>query len=257
MVAAAVAMLGIAGGTATARAEGAGLPEMLDRQVFSSSYPWKRQIRTTTFYIGQGSLASVPGSSANRDSAWDRQWRENYGGTDDPRRRSGFRPTAFVPRLNPFYVALPFNDVAYPASAQRFIPWFNERIAHARSTAHRSVVKGQWLAIHYRGRVCFAQWEDVGPWTTHSPEYVFGNGRPTGRAGLDVSPAVRDFLRFPDTTYTDWRFVDVTEVPDGPWLQFGRTRQERTEEMARLGRDPRRQVVTEKRFGETVRRFGG
>jgi hypothetical protein len=40
-------------------------------------------------------------------------------------------------------------------------------------------------------------------------------------AGLDVSPAVRDFLGLGDTDVTDWRFVDFEEVPHGPWAQFG------------------------------------
>jgi hypothetical protein len=233
------------------------LPERLDATVFTSPFPWKRQIRTTTFYIGQSALASVPGSSASRNSAWDRNWTQNFGGTDHPRRRDGFRPAGFTPRLNPFYVALPFNDMAYPSAAKQFVPWFNEKIGWASQTKHKSVLKGQWLAIHHRGRVCFAQWEDVGPWNANSPDYVFGNARPRGRAGLDVSPAVRDYLRFPDSSYTDWRFVDVSEVPDGPWLQYGNTRAERSEEIARLGRDPKRTVVMQKKFTELTRGNGG
>jgi hypothetical protein len=41
-------------------------------------------------------------------------------------------------------------------------------------------------------------------------------------AGLDVSPAVRDYLGLKQQTdVTDWRFVDFSEVPRGPWSALG------------------------------------
>ena len=40
-------------------------------------------------------------------------------------------------------------------------------------------------------------------------------------SGLDVSPAVRDFLGMEDTDVTDWKFVDFDEVPSGPWASYG------------------------------------
>ena len=40
-------------------------------------------------------------------------------------------------------------------------------------------------------------------------------------AGLDVSPAVRDYLGMNDTDVTDWKFVDFAEVPNGPWTLYG------------------------------------
>ena len=40
-------------------------------------------------------------------------------------------------------------------------------------------------------------------------------------AGLDVSPAVRDYLGLQPTDVTDWRFVDFSEVPRGPWSALG------------------------------------
>ena len=37
-----------------------------------------------------------------------------------------------------------------------------------------------------------------------------------------MSPAVRDYLDFGGGYGTvDWRFVDVDEVPDGPWKTWG------------------------------------
>jgi hypothetical protein len=54
---------------------------------------------------------------------------------------------------------------------------------------------------------------------------VFGNERPKPNlnkgAGLDVSPAVRDYLGLKQTDVTDWRFVDFSEVPRGPWSILG------------------------------------
>ena len=40
-------------------------------------------------------------------------------------------------------------------------------------------------------------------------------------AGLDVSPAVRAFLGMEDTDVTDWKFVEFSEVPHGPWSKHG------------------------------------
>ena len=34
-------------------------------------------------------------------------------------------------------------------------------------------------------------------------------------------PAVRDYLGMQDTDVTDWRFVEFSEVPHGPWSKYG------------------------------------
>jgi hypothetical protein len=50
---------------------------------------------------------------------------------------------------------------------------------------------------------------------------VFGNETPRPNrnkaAGIDVSPAVRDFLKLRSGAKVEWRFVDDREVPNGPW----------------------------------------
>ena len=52
-------------------------------------------------------------------------------------------------------------------------------------------------------------------------DYVFGDKKPKNNtndhAGLDVSPAVKDYLTLSDIDKVDWRFIDEDEVPDGPW----------------------------------------
>ena len=88
-----------------------------------------------------------------------------------------------------------------------------------------STCKDRWVAIRKGNRIAYAQWEDAGPFRTDHWQYVFGNERPKPNlnkgAGLDVSPAVRDYLGLKQTDVTDWRFVDFSEVPRGPWATLG------------------------------------
>jgi hypothetical protein len=187
-------------------------------------YPWKKDIVTTVFWIGEqpGENNPVP----NRASSWDKNWTGNYGGFDDPNpaRRSNYLPVKFTPRQNPFYCALPYNDKAtngHRPEAERVVPWFKA----AYQGPAVSVCKDRWIAIRKGDRTVYAQWEDAGPFRTDHWEYVFGNERPKPNlnkgAGLDVSPAVRDYLGLQSTDVTDWKFVEFTEVPHGPWAQHG------------------------------------
>jgi hypothetical protein len=47
-----------------------------------SRYQWKRQIVTTTFWIGENATHNNP--VPNRSSCWDPHWAGNYGGSDPP-----------------------------------------------------------------------------------------------------------------------------------------------------------------------------
>jgi hypothetical protein len=38
---------------------------------------------------------------------------------------------------------------------------------------------------------------------------------------MSVSPAVRDYLGMAATDVTDWQFVEVRDVPAGPWRNYG------------------------------------
>ena len=187
-------------------------------------YPWKSNIVTTIFWIGEKPSANNP--VPNRVSSWDTEWTKNYGGTDDPNpaHRSNYMPVKFTPGLNPFYCALPYNDKAkegHRPEASRVVPWFNE----AYQGPAVSTCKGRWIAIRKGNRTAYAQWEDAGPFRTDHWQYVFGNERPKPNlnkgAGLDVSPAVRDYLGLQPTDVTDWRFVEFSEVPRGPWSTHG------------------------------------
>jgi hypothetical protein len=181
-------------------------------------YPWKYNITTTVFWVGEQATQGNP--VPNTQSAWDLDWVSNYGGYDDPTQRASFTPIGFTPRQNPFYAALPYNDVTESHTrpeAGLVIPWFKNSFVRDG----QSVCKGRWLAIRHGRRLCYAQWEDVGPFQTNHWQYVFGSERPRPNinrdAGLDVSPAVRDYLGMSGMDACDWRFVDLDEVPDGPW----------------------------------------
>jgi hypothetical protein len=218
-------------------------------------YPWKTRITVTVFWIGEQPTPNNP--TPNCKSSWDTQWAVNFGGYDDPdpanrianHALGEFRPMGFVPKLNPFYVALPYNDVinhrSHKPEAARVIPWFSR----LRPQPGRTVCKGRWLQIHRNGRSCYAQWEDCGPWVTDDWEYVFGNKRPknlrNGGAALDISPAVRDYLGIKSGDKVHWRFVEAAQVPYGPWRKYGQDRpaatdidlasqQRRLEELRRL-----------------------
>ena len=206
------------------RPPGDRLPQLPDEPPSGERYPWKRNIGTTVFWIGENPTRNNP--VPNRASSWDPQWTRHYGGVDDPDpgQRKGFLPADFKPKQNPFYVALPYNDMTsngHKSEARRVIPWFKSDY----ESRDKSVCKGRWIAIRKGERVCYAQWEDAGPFCTDDADYVFGNARPkpnpNSNAGLDVSPAVRDFLGIDSTDVTDWRFVDLDEIPDGPWADHG------------------------------------
>ena len=190
-------------------------------------YPWKTNIVTTIFWIGEAAAGNNP--VPNRASSWDPDWMRNYGGFDNPNptARRGFFPASFVPQQNPFYCALPYNDVTHGATkpeAPRVIPWFRESF----HKFGQSVCHDRWLAIRnpHNGRVAYAQWSDCGPFRTDHWQYVFGNEIPkpnlNGGAGLDVSPSVREYLGINMTRdVTDWKFVEFRDVPPGPWSKYG------------------------------------
>jgi hypothetical protein len=187
-------------------------------------FPWKTNIVTTVFWVGELPTANNP--VPNLSSSWDKNWTANYGGYDDPdpATRRNMIPIKFTPRQNPFYVALPYNDkarVGHRPEAPEVVPWFKE----AYQGPAVSTCKGRWVAIRKGNKVAYAQWEDAGPFRTDHWQYVFGDERPKPNlnkgAGLDVSPAVRDYLGMQDTDVTDWKFVEFKEVPQGPWARYG------------------------------------
>ena len=192
------------------------------------AYPWHFDITATYFYIGE--LPTKNNPTPNTASSWDSAWDDNYGGFDDPNPENRdpvtFCPKGFTPRLNPFYVALPYNDIQQGGpkpEASRVIPWYRRD----KEGKYESVCRGMWVQIYYNGKYCFAQWEDCGPFVTDDWQYVFGGARPKNdknkAAGIDISPAVRDYLGIPGgMAKVHWRFVDFHLVPGGPWAKYGK-----------------------------------
>jgi hypothetical protein len=195
-------------------------------------YPWKLNITSTVFWIGEAPSQNNP--VPNDKSSWDVNWDNNFGGFDNPEpsariashKATDFRPKAFIPKLNPFYIALPYNDklgTGYRAEASKVIPWFNR----TQKPNNESCLKGRWVQIYVNNRSCYAQWEDVGPFEVDDWEYVFGTKNPrtsnNGGAGIDLSPSVRDYLGITSGRKVHWRFVESTQVPYGPWKKYGVT----------------------------------
>jgi len=184
-----------------------------------AGYPLHRSITATIFWVGE-EAGPANGGIPNLASVWDDMWMEDYGGVDGPDHRVGYRPAGFHPRENPFYAALPYNDFNRHGRRKKgiedYIPWVT-----GNEPAGTSVCKNRWIEIVKDGVKAYAQWEDAGPFGENDVDYVFGNGRPKNRrnrhAGIDLSPAVRDYLGVDDIDKVDWRFVDAQEVPEGPW----------------------------------------
>jgi len=163
------------------------------------TYPWKKHITATVFWIGEQPTQNNP--TPNHKSSWDQQWMENFGGYDNPKKseRNGLVPKAFTPKLNPFYIALPYNDClnwrTHKREASRVIPWF-KRI---NPKPGKTCLKGRWVQIVANKKVCYAQWEDCGPFVTDDYEYGVGN-----------------------SSTVHWRFIEFAQVPrKGPWAQLG------------------------------------
>lgn len=186
-------------------------------------YPWKKNIAATVFWVGEKPTVNNP--TPNHKSSWDQKWQENFGGYDDPNNRNGYLPRGFIPKLNPFYIALPYNDCLnyrmHKPEASRVIPWFKRY----NPKPGKTVCKGRWVQIISNKRICYAQWEDCGPFATNDYNYVFGNTRPANQknkgAGIDVSPAVRDYLGVRNLFPVHWRFIEFAQVPRGPWSLYG------------------------------------
>lgn len=194
-------------------------------------YPWKTHVTCTIFWIGEQPAARNP--TPNCKSSWDQNWSSNFGGYDDPdpanrvanHTTGEFRPKGFLPKLNPFYVALPYNDVQcagrHKPEAARVIPWFSRTSPEPGKT----VCKGRWVQIYNGSRSCYGQWEDCGPWVTDDWEFVFGSKPPktteNGAAGIDLSPSIRDYLGLSSGQKVHWRFVEAGQVPYGPWKKYG------------------------------------
>lgn len=181
----------------------------------SSSYPWHHNVTATVFWVGEEADQSN-GFIHNNSSTWVRDWVGAFGGVDDPNSRCGYAPCGFVPHENPFYAALPYNDLqpnCQPKDSQASIYWFQ-----GNTPAGQSLLKNRWIEIKNGNQVAYAQLQDAGPFGEDDVNYVFGHARPKEkRAGLDLSPAAANYISLNMKGEVSWRFVDEHQVPDGDW----------------------------------------
>jgi hypothetical protein len=215
-----------------------------------SAYPVHTDITSTVFWIGepQGNGSS----ESNALSAYDDKWEQHYGGYDNyqvvrtpPDYDNGL---GFTPAENPFYLDLPYDDINDAhAFADRWsvVPWAPRYLSHRSAGGAFSLMKNQWVKIWRTvdgvTYTAYGQIEDAGPYVYDDEAYVFGtqNARPESQlannAGLDVSPALRDYLHFTgvnladqqngDSNKVDWQFVGNGHLPPGPWSVTVTTRQ--------------------------------
>ncbi len=171
-------------------------------------------IATTVFWVGEDATADN-NNIHNHSSAWVEDWLAEYGGVDSPTERNGYLPAGFTPKENPFYVALPYNDLDNNGIRKPTATKCGE--ANTKS----SWCKNSWVAIGCHGKIAYGQWQDAGPNGEDDVNYVFGSATPLNqfgtKSGLDVSPAIRDYLGMGGNNKCDWTFISYTSVPDGPW----------------------------------------
>ena len=215
----------------------------------SGGYPWHRGIVSTTFWVGEIFDPSAADGS-QEISTYDSDWLGAYGGCDgisaggscetEPRvAANDYFPSSMTPKQNPFYLDLPYDDINDRVGfAQRdaVIPWANQQpYASHHGDQNFSYLKNRWVQLTSGGRTCYGQIEDAGPGEYHDAAYVFGSSAPVnqryGGAGMDVSPALTGCLAFPeldgDNAVVDWRFVEASQVPPGPWTRIVTTSQVR------------------------------
>lgn len=180
---------------------------------------WK-EATATVFWVGE-KASDENGYIANDASAWDENWQTSYGGVDYPNDRCGFLPCAFTPKENAFYVALPYDDLGEDDTRKTNAA----RIPGNIATATESVLKNRWVEVQSGRTSCYGQWEDVGPFEEDDIEYVFGAAKKPlnqegEKAGIDLSPAMRDCLGLDDLAQVRWRHVEFDTVPNGPWKEM-------------------------------------
>jgi hypothetical protein len=186
-------------------------------------YPVHKNITSTFFWVGEKASDDNAGI-ANSDSAWDDDWKDHFGGSDNPKKRNGFQPQGFEPRENPFYVALPYNDFDSNGKRKKEVWQLMSWAGEKQWKEKESLCKNRWVKLAANNKTVYAQWEDVGPFQENDYKYVFQNGKPKNKenknAGIDVSPAVRNYLELKDIDKVDWQFVDDNDVPDGEWKKI-------------------------------------
>lgn len=203
-----------------------------------------KTIVASTFYIGEEAGPSNA-EIDNISTAWNGKAATDFGGADrwgplDPEQwqgrwydREGLCPAGLSPRQNIFYVALPTPDFdeqgrlpgAFSAAKMgaTYLPDLAKRIKNGQEW----LFKNLWVEVRYDGKVAYGQLEDIGPSADTGTivadyDYVWGDSSTPKNdfglhAGIDISPAMTDYLGTKGQATVSWRWVPQANVPDGPW----------------------------------------
>ncbi len=192
------------------------------------SYPLHSNIITTTFWVGEGE-SDENGYITNVSSARDEKRMQHFGGIDDPNKRNGYKPSTFQPKENPFYFALPYNDLDHNGKRKKNIEnivyWATEK----KRSDNESMLKNRRIKITANNKISYAQRQDVWPFLEDDASYVFWSASPSNtqleKAGLDVSPAVADYLWLDGSDTASRQFVNQQDVPSWPRKEIVTTSQ--------------------------------
>ena len=147
----------------------------------------------------------------------------NYGGFNNANPASRQSYTLIHPCAvqNPFYCALPYNDVIRlgqtKPEAALVIPWFRKTFVAPGLT----VCKSHWVAIRKGKRIAYAQWEDSGPFRTDHFQYVLATMLKMHKCltcgGLECLSGCSGLsLDWPPLTKRIWQSVEVRRCARRP-----------------------------------------
>lgn len=103
---------------------------------------------TSFFWVGEES-GPENDNIANYASTWDDYWMEHFGGIDSSTDRCDYLPCSFTPEENPFYFALPYNDLGNNdkrKESSKNIPWYDDE------GNKKSILKNKWIEIKYNNK---------------------------------------------------------------------------------------------------------
>ena len=230
-----VGVLGPAGHAAAPRTDDGDGP--LPGTTAARTYPVHAQVPASVFRVG----VEVPGRGDDGQSlrsGWDRNWAAHFGGCDGygsvgaacrsdlaARTPPDWFPVALLPKENPYYVGLPYNDLGDRAG-RAAIPWARDPgFAEHLGNPSFSLIKNRWVQVTGRTGSCYAQVEDTGPGPSDAG-YVLRGARPAHTPAINLSPALARCVGVLDAaaaSLVDWAFVD--RPPAGPWTAVPTTRQ--------------------------------
>ena len=208
------------------------IPTMSATQRVSGQYPWKEGIVTTVFWIGEEAAGNNP--VPNFSSSWDLNWEQSYGGFDNPnprRPQPQFRPGQFHPPPKPLLhrAALQRRDSRdNQAGSQNRHPVgsaTSSSAASGRKASPSATIAGLPSAAAPPAKSATPNGAIAAPSApiTGITSSATRNPSPTStRAPASMSrPPCAIICNSAAPMRPDWKFVEVGDVPNGPWALYG------------------------------------